>query len=172
MFDVKTPLSKIHRATRRIPSTFLAVPGIWAAVGTNGSLYNIPTTCTAGGQPQVLKPVLGNASSSVYESNDIKVGSIATLETPFRASVDGAGYAKVRSDGTAYGAALAQGADLSVAFVVTNATGTSNLTYSLLADLGKLKPACTDEVVVARVESCDVVNGILTFETVTPHIKA
>ena len=174
MFDVKTPLSKIHRASRRIPSGFVAVPGVWAYVDNNGQLNNIPTTATATTQqPKVLKPVLGNASANIYESQDIKVGSIATLETTFRAAVDGNGYQKVVGNG---GTSISnvtnypQGADLSVGYLTT-ATATTDLAFSALADLGKLKPAQTGEVVVARVEGLDATNGILTFETVTPHVK-
>ena len=176
MFDVKTPLSKIHRASRRIasPTTFVAVPGVWGYIDNSGNINNIPTTATATTQqPQVLKPVLGNASANIYESQDIKVGSVATLETTFRAAVDGNGYQKVVGNGGTTINNLTnypQGADLSVGYITT-ATATTDKTYSLLADLGKLKPAQTGEVVVARVEQLDATNGILYFETVTPHTK-
>ena len=173
MFDVKTPLSKLHRATRRITvGSFVAVPGVWAAVNASGNLINIATNLTSGAQPKVLKPVLGNASTNVYESNDIKVGSIATIESPFRASVDGVGYQKVDAQSSTINNVTnyPQGADLSVAFRLAPSTE-AGATYCLAADLGKLRPAFTGDVVVARVESLDATNGILTYETVTPHIK-
>lgn len=177
MFDVKTPLSKLHRATRKISTGFTAAPGSWAYVDNSGVLNNIPTTATATSQqPAALKPVLGNASANTYESNDIKVGSIATIESPFRATVDGVGYEKSNAGGTSINNTTnyPQGADLSVAFLTTSSTGATtatNLIYSAIADLGKLKPAQTGEIVVARVESLDATAGYLTFETVTPHVK-
>lgn len=168
MLDIKTPLSKVHRATRRIADGFVAAPGLWAYVTTGNVLTNIAATST---QPKVLKMVLGNASSSTYESNDIAVGSISTVEGVFRAAVSTSGYQKFGSDGTSSITALyTQGADLSVAY--TTATDGTNAADSLTADLGKLKPAVTGEVVVARVENIDNTNNIVTFEVVTPHLKA
>jgi hypothetical protein len=96
-----TPLTKVHRATRRIDKdSFIAAPGLWAYISTTGVLSNIATTSTNQAQPKVLKIVLGNASSNQYESNDIEVGSISTIEGIFRASVDTNGYTKFASDGT------------------------------------------------------------------------
>lgn len=168
MLDIKTPLSKVHRATRRIADGFVAAPGLWAYVTTGNVLTNITATST---RPQVLKMVLGNASSSPYESNDIAVGSISTVEGVFRASVGASGYQKVGSDGVSSITALyTQGADLSVAY--TTATNGTNAASALTVDLGKLKPALTGDVVVARVENIDNTNNVLTFESVTPHLKA
>lgn len=168
MLDVKTPLSKVHRATRRIATTFVAAPGVWAYVTTGNVLTNIAATST---QPKVLKIVLGNASSSQYESNDVAVGSISTLEGVFRAAVDTNGYQKFGSNGTSDISALyTQGAALSVAY--TTATNGTNEASAMAADLGKLKPASTGDIVVARVENIDTTNNVLTFETVTPYPQA
>ena len=173
MLDVKTPLSKVHRATRKIASGFGAAPGLWAYVTTGNVLTNIAATST---QPKVLKIVLGNASTNIYESNDIEVGSVSTLEGVFRAAVDTNGYQKLASNGTSDLSALyTQGAELTVSYTTSNATGTSDVSAALLADLGKLRPCgtiSTGAIVVARVENIDTTNNVLTFETVTPYPKA
>jgi len=171
MLDVKTPLSKVHRATRRIATTFTAVPGVWAYVTTGNVLANISATST---KPQVLKIVLGNASSSQYESNDVAVGSISTLEGVFRAAVDTNGYQRFGSNGaTDISALYTQGAELTVAY--TTATDGTTEVSAAAADLGKLRPVGTEStgvIVVARVENIDTINNVLTFETVTPYPKA
>lgn len=170
MLDVKTPLSKVHRATRRIATGFAAVPGVWANLSTANVLTNITATSSA---PMALKIVLGNASTSQYESNDVAVGSISTLEGVFRAAVDTNGYQKFGSNGTSDISSLyVQGAELTVAYT-TGTNGTDN-TNAAAADLGKLVPAvatATGMLIVARVENIDTTNNVLTFETVTPYIK-
>jgi hypothetical protein len=51
-------------------------------------------------------------------------------------------------------------------------TATSDATsFVLAADIGKLRPATSTEIVVARVENIDTTNNILTFEAVSPHVK-
>jgi hypothetical protein len=175
MFEIKTPYSKLHRAVRRIKAGFASVPGIWGYIDNNDVLNNIATNLTATtAQARVLKPVLGNASASIYEGHDVRgVGSVSTVEGIFRATVDGAGYQKVDSDNTNINltTVYTQGADLSVAYLTT-AIATSDLDFSLLADLGKLKPAQVGDTVVARVESLNATKGELTYETVTPFTKA
>ena len=171
MLNVLTPLSKVHRASRRVDKdTFIAAPGLWAYINSSGVLANIASTSTNQTQPQVLKIVLGNASSNQYESNDIEVGSISTVEGYFRASADTNGYQKLASDGTS-SLTYAQGAALTPAYLVTG-TGDSSVTYAAAADIGKLRPAATGDVVVARVENIDSTNNVLTFETVTPYTMA
>ena len=134
MLNILTPLTKVHRATRRIDAdNFVAAPGLWAYINSSGVLTNIARTSTSQAQPAVLKIVLGNASTNQYESNDVEVGSISTVESFFRAAVDTNGYAKFASDGTST-MAYAQGADLSVGYRIhTDATGTSAVGF-VLAD--------------------------------------
>jgi hypothetical protein len=170
MLDVKTPLSKIHRTSRRVnKDTFLASPGLWAYVTTGNVLANIASTSTNQAQPKVLKIVMGNASSNQYESNDIEVGSISTLEGVFRATVDGSGYQVTDSSSTAFTASdYLQGTELTVAYKVTT-VATSTYAFALAADIGKLRPALSGELVVARVENIDTTLNQLTFETVTPY---
>ena len=134
MLDVKTPLSKIHRATKQIVEGFVAVPGIWAVLSSD-VLNNVATTNDAG---DVYKLVLGNASDSVYESHDIKVGSISIIEGEVRATV---GSESVVFTGLADGKFLTVSTDS--------------------ASLGKLILATTGDLIVARVDS------IVAGETVT-----
>lgn len=175
MLDVKTPLSKIHRTTRRIATGFAAVPGSWAYIASTGVLTNVVSTSTNQTQPKVLKCVMGNASTNTYESNDIAVGSIATLETVFRAAVDSNGYATAAAAGTSLNNATyyPQGQELTVAYLVTSTATGAGLQFSATADIGKLRPVVTNgEVVVARVEGIDATNSVLTFETVTPYLMS
>ena len=175
MLSVKTPLSKLHRATRRLdPSTFVAAPGLWAYVDSaDGKIKNIASTSTNQSQKTVLKIVLGNASTNQYESNDIEVGSIATLEGIFRAQVDSNGF-QVLIGGTGTQATTAvtyaEGDELTVAYKVTSATANTSYAFAQAADIGKLRPVVTNgEIVVARVEAFDSTNNLLTFETVGPR---
>jgi len=165
MLDVKTPLSKVHRASRRIAATFTAVPGIWGYIST-GVINNIANNSTNQTQPKVLKMILGNASTSIYESNDIEVGSISIVEGVFRATVDGNGYQVLDSSATAL--VYAAGDPLTPAYKITS-TPANTCAFADTADIGKLRLALAGEIVVARVEVCDTVNSQLTFETVTPY---
>ena len=168
MLDVKTPLSKVQRTSRRLnQKTNFFVPGNWGYVA-NGLLNQFTAGVTAA-QP-VVKLVMGNNTSSVYESNDTEVGSISTVEGVFRAAVDSNGYQVYDVQQTPAAISYTPGEDLTVAWATTS-TWTTSLAYAAAADLGKLHPAATNDVVVARVESVDATNSILTFETVTPHIK-
>ena len=172
MLDIKTPLSKLHRVARKVDaSSFSASPGLWAYLDS-GEAKNISATSS---QPKVLRLVLGNASSSQYESNDVESGRIATLEHVFRASVDDTGFQEVGGNGTStITDGYSEGAELSVAY--TTSTDGTNALSCQTTDLGKLRPISTStndngQIVVARVESYDSTNGILTFNTVTPYPK-
>ena len=168
MLDVKTPLSKVQRTSRRLnQKTSFFVPGNWGYV--SGGLLNAFVTGITAAQP-VMKLVMGNNTSNVYESNDVEVGSISTVEGVFRAAVDSNGYQVMNASTTPAAITYNPGDDLTVAWATT-ATGTTSLVYAAAADLGKLHPATTGDVVVARVESVDSTNSVLTFETVTPHVK-
>jgi len=178
MLDVKTPLSKLHRTIRRIVrGDFSAAPGLWAYVDSaDGKLKNIASTSTNQAQKAVLKIVLGNASTSQYESHDVEVGSVATIETVFRAAVDTNGYQRLiggtGTQTTSTAVSYSEGDELTVAYRYTSATANTSYLYAQTADIGKLRPVVTnDEVVVARVEGIDTTNNILTFQTVTPYPK-
>jgi hypothetical protein len=78
MIEILTPLSKCIRVSRAIdPATFVAAPGSWAGVAADGSLVAVSTT-----PAKVNKLVIGSSSNNKYESHDVEVGRITTLEGP------------------------------------------------------------------------------------------
>jgi len=151
--EILTPLSKGHRVSRKIDSAnFTAVPGIWGYVDTNGTLNNFVVNT-----PQLgSRMVISNASTNEYESHDIEVNRISTLESPgFRCKVDTDCY--VDSVNVAVGLPL-------VASVDTGNIGK----LAVLADITKTG----DYEIVARVEEFDATNNLLTFLTVSPTTVA
>lgn len=151
MLEILTPLSKTHRVSRKIDdSTFVATPGLWADLQADGSLDNITTDT-----PSVnCKMVISSASLNVYESHDIAVGRISTLETPegIRCRVDEDGYVDSVN--------VVVGVDLVVA---VDAGDEGKL--STVADITKTG----DYAIVARCEEMDATNNICTFVTVSPR---
>lgn len=149
MLEILTPLTKLERVSRQIdPATFVATPGIWGQVQSDGSLINVLNTVKA----KVNKLVIGSASDNVYESHDVEVGRITTLESiGCRVKVTSTGYAGV----------IAQGDFL----IVSSDT----------ASLGKLITVATavskgDYEVVARAEEVNSVSGYVIFRTVSPYL--
>jgi hypothetical protein len=149
MLQILTPLSKGTRVSRKVDaSTFVASPGIWGAIASDGSIANVVTATPA----LVNKMVISNASSNVYESHDITVGRITTLETPgIRCQVDTDGY--VDSASVAVGADLVVSCDAGDEGKLAVEADVANGTYE----------------VVARVEEFDATNNLLTFVTVSPR---
>ena len=90
MLEILTPMRLVERVSRKIlPASFVATPGIWAEVQSDGSIANI----TAGSPGTVTKLVIGSASSSIYESHDVQVGRITCLESHgIRVKMDTDGY--------------------------------------------------------------------------------
>lgn len=150
MLEILTILSKLDRVTRVVdPSSFVASPGIWAAVQSDGSVAN----CDAASVKTLHKMIISSASSSQYESHDIEVGRIATMEsTGARVKVDAEGYA-----GT-----IAQGDMLYVSY---NTTGTS--TIGKLRSTTEVGHETGDREIVARAE--EVGTDYLVFKTVSPY---
>ena len=149
MLELLTPMQKLERVSRQIdPTTFVAAPGIWAQVQSDGSLINVLNTVKSA----INKLVIGSASLDKYESNDVEVGRITTLETiGCRVKVDSAGYA-----GT-----VAQGDFL----IVSSDT----------ASLGKLITVATassagNYEVVARAEEVNTAAGYIVYRTVSPYL--
>lgn len=151
MLEILTPLSKVHRVSRKIdPSNFVANPGLWADLQTDGTLENMTTST-----PSVnCKMVITSASDNVYESHDVEVGRISTLETPegIRCRVDEEGYVDSVN--------VAIGGDLMVSVDAGNEGK-----LAVLADITQTG----DYAIVARVEEFDATNNILTFVTVSPR---
>lgn len=146
MLEILTPLAKCVRVTRSIDTaTFVAKPGIWAEVASDGSLANV-----AGAAVLVNKMVMSSASDNEYESHDVEVGRITTLEGPYGVRF------KVDSEGKV--GTIVQGDML----VVSNqATEEGKLRVS--AGL----PAGTYEI-VARCEQVDNTAGWIIAELVSP----
>jgi hypothetical protein len=90
MMEVLTPFSQVDRESRKMdPATFVATPGIWGKLASDGSIVNI----TAGTPGVVTKLVGGSFTGSAYESHDSRVGRITTLESiGIRVKIDTAGY--------------------------------------------------------------------------------
>ena len=92
MLEILTPFNKIVRGNRSVDgATFAAVPGIWGYIASDGSIKNQVASTLR----KINKLVITSATDNKYESNDVEVGRIATLEGPsgVRFRVDTAGYA-------------------------------------------------------------------------------
>jgi hypothetical protein len=147
MLEILTPLNKVERVSRQIdPATFVAAPGIWAQVQSDGSLLNVLNTVKA----LVNKLVMGSASSNVYESHDIEVGRITTMESHgVRCKVDSAGYAGTITHGDFL---LVSSDKASLGKLITLETAASTGVYEY----------------VARCEEINNTAGTLIFRTISP----
>lgn len=146
MLNILTHFNKIERVSRLIdPDNFVAAPGLWAAMDATGGIENVTTDT-----PAVLnKLVIGNASSNIYESHDVSIGRITTVESPgVRCEVDSEGYS-----GT-----IVQGERL----IVSTTDGTEG---KLVGVTNEAEAAGSYEV-VAVCEKIDATAGILTFRTI------
>lgn len=122
MLEILTPLSKTHRVSRKIDTAnVVAVPGIWGELAADGSLANIDGGTTD--KAAIFKLIIGNASSNIYESHDVEVGRISTIEdTGIRVVADTEGYAGSPSQGDDLTVSVA--ADATAGKLIT-ATGTA-----------------------------------------------
>jgi hypothetical protein len=143
MLDIKTPLIKCTRVSRKVDITnFIALPGIWLKINNDGSAANVVTSAA----PAVAKLCINCYTGNAYECHDVEVGRITTLETiGARCSVDADGFKDV---------ACYPGYYLMVATDAGNE--------------GKLTAASTGSTVVAVCEGYDFTNHILTFTIVDP----
>jgi len=147
MLEILTPLVKVERVSRAIdPSNFVAAPGIWAALDSSGSLANVSTGVESG----LRKLVIGSASSNVYESHDVEVGRITTMESfGVRVKVDSEGFVHTMVQGDFLVVSAASGEEGKLVAVSQAAAGTY---YR-----------------VAQVEEVGS-DGTITFRTITPSI--
>ena len=147
MLEILTPMNKVERVSRKVDSsTFVAAPGIWGAINSTGNIINVAT----GVNSLLNKLVLTSASSNVYESHDVSVGRITTMESHgIRIKVDSEGYT----------ATTPVVGDM---LVISSATGTE----------GKLIPS--DEAangtyeIVARIEEVNAAGGWIIYRTISP----
>ena len=120
--EILTPMQKVERVSRSVePSTFVAAPGIWASLQADGSLINTVTSTPS----KINKLVIGSASNNMYESNDVEVGRIATLESfGARCKVDSTSFAGVINQGDLLVVSCDSGTEGKlVAFATVTATG-------------------------------------------------
>ena len=168
MFDIKTPLCKIHRVVRHCVDGVVAKPGLWIWIDNNGFANTVVNVPSGFPQPKVLKPVFGKIGSSRYETNDSYPSRrISTLEFLFRAGTDTSGYQKYDTQAIPQPIAYVPGMKLTVACRVATAAST-DLNFSAAADLGKLKPAVDGDVAVAVFENFDF--GVFVYKTISPEI--
>jgi len=148
MLDILTPLSKLTRVSRSIGDTAAftgVVPGIWGQIESDGSINKVAN----GSALLVFKLIINSASDSKYESQDVEVGRIATLESP---------GARCKVSSVGYTGSIAAGDDL----IVSTTSGEN----------GKLKTvpvAAGTYVVVARCEQVNSSEGWVLFETISPR---
>lgn len=150
MLEVLTLLNKVERVSRVIdPANFVSEPGIWAKVESDGSLVNAD-----GSAADINKMVMTSSSSNIYESHDVEVGRITTLESiGTRCKVDGEGYAGSPSQGD-------------LLFVSTD---TGNETEGKLVSVTENPGSESgDHEVVARCEEENSTEGWIIFRTISP----
>lgn len=147
MLDVKTPLIKCVRVSRKIDIVnFIGQAGVWIKVNSDGSASNITTNSA----PTVAKLCIGTHTDNAYESRDVDVGKITTMETiGARCDVD------------------------SIGFNGTNFPSGSYLTIDVSAgNEGKLKIANSGDTIFAVTEGYNSETGVLTFtlndQTIAP----
>ena len=164
MLEIKTPLSKIHRPVRPVRDGYLGNYGTWGYIDSDGFINQIASTSTNQSQAKVLKLFINRSMSTRYESHDVKVGRIATLEGLYRAAVNSDGYQV--NDTLGNPITYNVGDRLSPAYNITSSP-TTDTNYADATDIGKLRPSTRGETVVAHVENLS--GGVLTFRSITPQ---
>ena len=154
MLELLTPMNKLERVSRKItPASFVAEPGIWAPVQSDGSLANVTTDT-----PELVnKLVITSASSNVYESHDVEVGRITCMETQgARVKVDSEGWYDSAIGNITVGdllyVAASDGNEGKLASVSSNPDTLSSGTYE----------------VVGRVEEVNSTGGWIIYRTISP----
>jgi hypothetical protein len=153
MIEILTPLNKLERVSRKVdPTTIGPVsPGIWGEVQSNGSLEQI-TVNTPG---TITKLIINSASDSIYESHDVEVGRITTMESiGARVKVDSEGFTGTPTQGNLM-AASDKTAGLGKLFDITE----------------KPNSEAGDYEIVARCEEYNATTGILTYRTLSPVVQ-
>jgi hypothetical protein len=146
MLEILTPLVKVERVSRAIDSaTFVALPGAWAQVQADGSLLNVAT----GVNGKLNKLVIGSASNNIYESHDVEVGRITTMESH---------GVRVKCDSNGYTGTPTQGDML----VVCSETGKEGKLISVE------EAANGTYEIVGRAEEVNASAGTLIYRTLSP----
>lgn len=151
MLEILTILSKLDRVSRVVdPDTFVAAPGLWGAIQSDGSIAN----CSVQASEKIHKMVISSASSNIYESHDIQVGRITTMESV---------GARCKVDGEGYSGTVNQGDMLCVSYQTTGTVSIGKLVSTAeTAETGLVE-------VVARAE--EVGTDYIVFKTVDPYTE-
>ena len=149
MLEILTPLNLVQRVSRQIPATFVASPGIWAEVQANGSI----DVLTANTPATITKLVIGSASSSIYESHDVAVGRITTMESH---------GIRIKMDSDGFTGSPTQGCQLAVSDKAVALGKLFDIAVTPNHELG-------DYEIVAR---CEQVNsdGTIIIRTLSPRV--
>ena len=153
VFDVVTPMSYFHNVSRKIKNVeeFDIKRGMWCKQVAGGVMsFNESTTAATSGVnvlclSDAKKPGTG---ASMYETNDVKVGSVTAINTP--------------------GVRVTVGEDFLVApaawdYSVYNAGVSLGVEETAGADAGKLKAVTTGDWANAMIEDVDNVNKTVTY---------
>lgn len=94
--EVLTLLSKATRVSRTCdPETLVGEAGLWVELNAAGGVLNVGAT-----KPKIAKMLFNGNSANAYESHDVSLGRITTLETiGARCKVTGAFYKGVVNAG-------------------------------------------------------------------------
>jgi hypothetical protein len=151
MLEILTHLNKSERVSRKIDAAnFSAVPGIWARVQADGSIAADADSEDGG----IHKLVLTSASDNIYESHDVEVGRITTLETiGTRVKVDTEGYAGSKSLGDF--------------LMVSTEADTKGKLVSTVGDEEAGETGARE--IVARVEQVNT-DGTIIYRTISPAV--
>jgi len=152
MLEILTPMNKVERVSRKVDPTTIAPisPGMWGEIQADGSIEKI----TANTPGVITKLIINSASESPYESNDIEVGRIATMESyGIRVQVDSEGFTGTPTMGNM----------LAVSDKTAGLGKLFDITESPNSEAG-------DYEVVARCEEYNATTGKMTFRTLSPVI--
>ena len=151
MLEVLTILSKLDRVSRVVdPDTFVATPGLWGAIQSDGSIANADVTAIK----KIHKMVMSSASSNIYESHDIDVGRITTMESV---------GARCKVDSEGYSGTINQGDLLCVSYLTTGSNSIGKLvSREETAETGVRE-------MVARAE--EVGTDYIVFKTIDPYTE-
>ena len=147
--EILTHFKKLERVSREIDArTFVASPGIWAKLNSDGSLSNVVINTPA----KINKLVIGHSTGNKYENNDTVVGRITTIENF---------GIRCRASYQLYVGVINIGDRLAVS--------TAADTLGKLISVEEAYETGTYEV-VARAEEAHVSQGYIIFRTVSPEM--
>ncbi len=146
-FQCLTILSKAQRVSRMCdPDTLVAESGFWVELVADGSVDLVGATAT-----KIAKLLYNGNSGNMYESHDVSLGRITTLETV---------GARISVTSDFLVGAVAFGDDLYVAFNQTPATDNGKLSSAQTTGAGSYN-------IVAKCEQLNA-DGSIEYSIVSP----